>query len=88
MGTGVKKEPVILKSGRKVTVAQKNYSSKGLVQSGVISSRDYEMDNRATIAVSMAIKKAKVLGKPIAKYDRVTGMTYLEYIDGRREIIE
>ena len=46
------------------------------------------MDNRATIAVSMAIKKAKVLGKPIAKYDRVTGMTYLEYIDGRREIIE
>ena len=42
----------------------------------------------ATIAVSMAIKKAKVLGKPIAKYDRVTGMTYLEYIDGRREIIE
>lgn len=59
MGTGVKKEPVILKSGRKVTVAKKNYSSKGLVQSGVISSRDYEMDNRATIAVSMAIKKQK-----------------------------
>ena len=88
MGTGVKKEPVILKSGRKVTVAKKNYSSKGLVQSGVISSRDYEKDNRATIAVSMAIIKAKVLGKPIAKYDRVTGMTYLEYIDGRREIIE
>jgi hypothetical protein len=26
MGTGVKKEPVILKSGRKVTVAKKNYS--------------------------------------------------------------
>ena len=88
MGAGIKKEPVILESGIKVYVAKKNYSSKGLAVSGDISSSDLEMDHRAEIAVKRALEKTRIFGKPIARYDRETGIAYLEYADGRRENIE
>ena len=84
----LKKKKVTLITGNTVSVAKKNYSSKTLRNYGAISDRDHEMDNRAEIAVSTAIKKAKVKGNPIARFDRSTGTAYLEYPDGRRETIE
>ena len=69
MSTGLKKNPVTLKSG-------------------VITNRDYEMDYRASVAVSTAVKKAKITGNPIARFDKETGTAYLEYADGRRENVE
>ena len=88
MTTGLKKKSCVLESGQEVSVAKKNYSRKAFVRTGVISDNDNEMDNRAIAAVTIAIKKTKILGKPIAKYDKETGTAYLEYADGRREIIE
>ncbi|MBQ9062380.1 MAG: hypothetical protein IJ121_06115 [Eubacterium sp.] len=88
MAEGIKKSQITMKSGRKISVAKKNYSKKGLRKAGVISDSDFEMDLRASDAVCMAIKKAKILRKPIAKYDRITGEAYLEYPDGRREKID
>ena len=88
MGAGLKKETIILKSGKRITVAKKNYSSERLAKAGDISCRDLEMDRRAVLAVKRALEKAKIFGKPIARYDKETGTAYLEYADGRRENIE
>ena len=49
---------------------------------------DRAMDYRATQAVKAAIKKAKVCGAPVAKYDAEAQKAYLEYADGRREYAE
>lgn len=46
---------------------------------------DEEMDARFNLAVDRAIQKAKIMGKPIAKYDEKLKKAYLEYPDGRRE---
>jgi hypothetical protein len=46
------------------------------------------MDIRAQKAVEKALERTRIFGKPIARYDRETGTAYLEYADGRREIIE
>lgn len=88
MGAGIKKKPVVLKSGKIIHVAKKGYSSRGLASTGDISYRDREMDIRAQKAVEKAVEKTRILGKPIARYDRKTGTAYLEYADGRREDIE
>lgn len=53
-----------------------------------ISESDAEMDRRAVAAVNAAIEKAKVCGKPVARYDKDTMRAYLEYPDGRREYVE
>lgn len=50
-----------------------------------VSSNDREMDRRATCAIKAAVTKAKVCNKPIAKYDSVKKLAYLEYADGRIE---
>ena len=88
MATGLKKKSCVLESGQEVFVAKKNYSRKAFVKAGFISDNDNEMDNRAIAAVTTAIKKAKILGKPIAKYDKETDTAYLEYADGWRESVE
>lgn len=49
-----------------------------------ISKNEAEMDNRAREAVRSAIHKAKTCKKPIARYDRVRKMAYIETEDGRR----
>ncbi|MFQ8664977.1 hypothetical protein [Anaerostipes caccae] len=46
---------------------------------------DEEMDARFNLAVDRAIQKAKIMGKPVAKYDEKLKKAYLEYPDGRRE---
>ncbi|MCR4647474.1 MAG: hypothetical protein K5776_00180 [Lachnospiraceae bacterium] len=43
------------------------------------------MDKRAKEAISVAIKKRKVLEKPLAVYDKNSQKTYLEYADGKKE---
>lgn len=49
---------------------------------------DEEMDRRACAATEAAIKKAKVLGVPIAKWDPEKKKAYFEYPDGHREDVE
>lgn len=53
-----------------------------------LTEKDREMDRRAEEAVAAAIHKAKVKGKPLAKFDKETAFAYLEYENGRREYIE
>ena len=50
---------------RKVKVVTPDESNKG-----VLSPEDKEMDERVSVAVSSAIKKAVVCKAPIAKYDK------------------
>ena len=88
IGKKKKKEPVVLESGKIIHVAKKGYTSRSLASTGDISDRDREMDIRAQKAVEKALERTRIFGKPIARYDRETGTAYLEYADGRREIIE
>ncbi len=53
-------------------------------QTGYISESDAEMDARASHAVKVAIEKAKICKKPVAKYDKVNKKAYLEYANGER----
>ncbi|PWJ11962.1 hypothetical protein [Ruminococcus flavefaciens] len=43
---------------------------------------DKDMDIRANAAVKAALNKAKICGKPIARYDTVTHRVYIENADG------
>ncbi len=52
-----------------------------------ISSSDKEMDIRAREAVEAAIKKAKICGKPVARYDSVNKSAYIETSDGERKYV-
>ena len=45
---------------------------------------DKDMDIRATAAVRAALNKAKICGKPIARYDTVTHKAYIENADGSK----
>ena len=49
-----------------------------------ISTNDAEMDERANQAVSVAINKAMLCKKPIAKYDLDKQKAYMVYPDGRK----
>ena len=50
-----------------------------------ISSSDKDM--RAKEAVEAAIKKAKICGKPVARYDAVNNTAYIETSDGERRYV-
>ena len=54
---------------------------------GYISSRDAEMDARATQAVKAAVAKAQFCKKPIAKYDTEAKRAYVEYANGERRYV-
>lgn len=49
-----------------------------------ISANDKEMDIRAKEAVEAALRKARICGKPIAKYDTNTQRAYLETAAGEK----
>lgn len=53
-----------------------------------LTENDREMDRRAKEAVAAAIYKAKVKGKPLARFDKDAVKAFLEYSDGHREYIE
>lgn len=57
-------------------------------QSQVLSDSDIEMDARARQAVKVAIEKAQVCKKPIARYDIETKRAYIEYANGERKYVE
>lgn len=83
----IRKNSVKTRSGLTVKVAYKCATHKRLVESGTISKEDADMDKKAKEAISAAIKKRKVLAKPIAVYDKDSHKTYLEYSDGKRKEI-
>lgn len=52
-----------------------------------ITDKDAEMDLRAREAVKSAINRAKVCGKPIAKYDPVSKRAYIENAAGEKKYV-
>lgn len=57
-------------------------------QDAYISENDKTMDKRAIGAVRSAVEKAKICNKPIAKYDVLTKMAYVEYSNGEKKYVE
>ena len=83
-----KKKEITTASGLSVKVVYKNAKEKRLVAGGAITEEDAKMDEKAKEAISVAIKKKKILAKPVAVYDKINHKTYLEYNDGKREEIK
>ncbi len=50
-----------------------------------LTESDKEMDRRAQAAVKAAIERAKIMKKPIARYDVEKKQVYLEYPNGDRD---
>lgn len=67
-----------------VIVARKNASVGKLLDKGLISEKDKEMDERANAAVKAAIKKHKSTKKPVARFEPETNEVFLEYPGGER----
>ncbi len=42
---------------------------------------DAKQDKLFREAVKLAIKRQKLMGQPVARYDKVTGKVYMEYPD-------
>ena len=53
-----------------------------------LTENEKEMDYRARKAVELALEKAKVCKKPIARYDAETRRAFLEYPNGEREYVK
>lgn len=71
-----------IKVGNRVIVSvNENETSSNL------SVSDVEMDIRAKEAVKSALNRAKVCGKPVAKYDIEEKRAYIENADGVREYV-
>lgn len=49
---------------------------------------DIDMDTRAKAAVNAELNKAKICGKPIARYDKITKRAFIEYADGTIRFVE
>ncbi len=67
-----------------VKVAKKRVTSAKLIESGILSPDDADMDKRARQAVSSAKRRAKVCNKPLAVYDKDTKTPLLVDSDGKR----
>lgn len=67
-----------------IKVIKKNVSTSKMVEEGIISASDAEMDKRARAAVSIAKRQAKVCNKPIALYDKKQKKPYIVNPDGER----
>lgn len=53
----------------------------------MLSANDIEMDKRAKEAVKAAINRAKVCGKPVARYDVEQKRVYIETADGVKKYV-
>lgn len=53
-----------------------------------LSQEDKDMDIRVKEAVKAALKKAKICGKSIARYDLKAKRAYIEDADGNRRYVE
>lgn len=67
-----------------IKVIKKNVSTAKMVEQGVISEQDAEMDKRAREAVSIAKRQARVCNKPIALYDKEHKKPYLVTASGSK----
>ncbi len=67
-----------------VKVAKKRVTNAKLLESGILSPDDADMDKRARQAVSSAKRKAKVCKKPLAVYDKNKKTPYLVDSDGKQ----
>lgn len=68
----------------KIKVIKRNVSTSEMIEKGVISKNDAEMDKRARVAVSIAKKQAKTRNKPIALYDKKNKKPYMVDASGER----
>ena len=72
----MQKDDLIMKQffldGMLVTVVKEGTSDEELLQAGLISEEDMELDRKATEAVAEAIQNAVDKHKPIAVWDRKT----------------
>lgn len=68
----------------KIKVVKRNTSIVKMLENGVISEQDAEMDRRAREAVAIAKRQAKVCKKPIAMYDKESKKPYLLNPSGER----
>lgn len=78
----IKKDIVI--NDMVIKVVKKNTSTAKMLENGVISEQDAEMDKRAREAVAIAKRQAKVCNKPIAIYDRKSKKPYLVNSSGEK----
>lgn len=67
-----------------VKVAKKRVTNAKLIESGILSPDDADMDKRARQAVSSAKRKAKVCNKPLAVYDKNRKTPFLVDADGKQ----
>ena len=67
-----------------VKVAKKRVTNAKLLESGILSPDDADMDKRARQAVSNAKRKAKVCKKPLAVYDKNKKAPVLVDSDGKQ----
>ena len=67
-----------------IKVAKKRVSNAKLLESGILSPDDADMDKRARQAVSSAKRKAKVCNKQIAVYDKKNKTSFLVDADGKQ----
>lgn len=67
-----------------VKVAKKRVTNAKLIESGILSPDDADMDKRARQAVSSAKRKAKVCNKPLAVYDKNKKTPFLVDADGKQ----
>ncbi len=67
-----------------IKVAKKRVSNAKLLESGILSPDDADMDKRVKQAVSSAIKRTKVCKKPLAVYDKNQKKPFLVDSDGKQ----
>jgi len=80
--TVIKKDIVI--NDMTIKVVKKNTSTVKMLENGIISEQDAEMDKRAREAVAIAKRQARVCNKPIAMYDRENKRPYMLDPSGER----
>lgn len=68
-----------------IKVIYTDASSDEQARAGFISANDAEMDRRIAAGVDEAIRRARVCGKPLARYDVAAGRPYMEYANGERK---
>ena len=69
-----------------VKVAKKRVANAELLESGILSPDDADMDKRARQAVSSAKRKAKVCNKPLAVYDKKEKAPY--FVDSNGKLVK
>ena len=69
-----------------VKVAKKRVTSVKMLESGILSPDDTDMDKRARQAVSSAKRKAKVCNKPVALYDKKEKTPY--FVDSNGKMVK